>query len=633
MNDLNHDILRSIFIKIKPSEFKLHSVSKEFLSICNDFYFVKDYVTKYQYEFKFMDLLKILSKNNNNTNWLQQFFLETVYNHIIKNKSFVPSDYNYLLNIFYFQTNDQLSNVLIEACENMHTIHIIELLLNLGANIDFEYCLSTPLIKAIRTNNAEIVEYLLQRGANANLSFNYDYDKYYYFNKYRSKIKKFSPLIISCQNGNLELVQILFSYGGDINTKDNDGNSLLTETTNISILKFLIDQGIDITIKNNYGENALSFSSLLGNMDVVNFLINSEINIDINSKDRNGDTIIGALIKRETDYTSNMPFSNVKGVENIDQLFNSIKYYLEKGVNINDGHEPPLVIATSCNTKKLDFSPLMTFLVKNGADVNGEDSKGQTSLIKAIFHYDINLCQVLIDLGADLNHHNKYNNVPLVYALQYCHNTKIIEFLLDRGANINEKGFKGKTPLMSYLWEDIIDYDIIEFLLNRGAEINVKSDAGYTPLMIISERGYLEIVELLLNRGAYVDEKSMDGDTAMMLATKYAYLEIVLLLLSRGSYIDTKNKKGETALMIAVDHGYTPIVTLLLKRCANVNISLNDGTTPLMMAIKRQYKDIVYLLLDRRADISLKNKKGESCLTLASQYLNIDKLLFRLKKY
>ena len=44
--------------------------------------------------------------------------------------------------------------------------------------------------------------------------------------------------------------------------------------------------------------------------------------------------------------------------------------------------------------------------------------------------------------------------------------------------------------------------DIVEILLNRGAEVNEKTESGVTVLMVAKKGGHTEIVELLKQAGA-----------------------------------------------------------------------------------------------------------------------------------
>lgn len=132
----------------------------------------------------------------------------------------------------------------------------------------------------------------------------------------------------------------------------------------------------------------------------------------------------------------------------------------------------------------------------------------------------------LIELNTELNYGNES---PLFYAIK---NTKYLNLLLKKGADINYQNSFGKTPIFYAIQGN--DIDMVEFLISKGANINhkYKSKADYseeekgsidyycinkkgrTTLMHAAQHASLEMVKLLANKG--VDSKATDdnGDTA-----------------------------------------------------------------------------------------------------------------------
>jgi ankyrin repeat protein len=53
----------------------------------------------------------------------------------------------------------------------------------------------------------------------------------------------------------------------------------------------------------------------------------------------------------------------------------------------------------------------------------------------------------LIDKGIDINAKNKFGQTPLFYAVMYNHSPEIIQHFIDQGANINIKDTEGDTIL------------------------------------------------------------------------------------------------------------------------------------------------------------------------------------------
>jgi len=87
------------------------------------------------------------------------------------------------------------------------------------------------------------------------------------------------------------------------------------------------------------------------------------------------------------------------------------------------------------------------------------------------------------------------------------------------GVNVNEAACKGRgcmTPLVSAGWGGHLD--AIQFVLDRGAEVNKTGKFGKTALMMAAYSGDDECVEFLLSRGADLNLADQDGNTALSFA-------------------------------------------------------------------------------------------------------------------
>ena len=115
---------------------------------------------------------------------------------------------------------------------------------------------------------------------------------------------------------------------------------------------------------------------------------------------------------------------------------------------------------------------------------------------------------------------------------------KIVEYLLERGANVNILG-----DYTALIWASSNGHTkIVEKLLSQpGIDVNIKGYFGYTALMLASEMGHTEIVEMLLEKGANVNAKANNGWTALMKASRFPvgqqHEEIMKLLIRNGATI------------------------------------------------------------------------------------------------
>ena len=100
----------------------------------------------------------------------------------------------------------------------------------------------------------------------------------------------------------------------------------------------------------------------------------------------------------------------------------------------------------------------------------------------------------------------------------------------------------------------------VELLVAKGADVNITDTNGVTPLMAAAELGWDPSITLLLAHGAQVETKDKHGETALMYAMGNRSLSAVATLLQQGAAINAGDKAGKTPLMYAITRAaYDPI--------------------------------------------------------------------------
>ena len=89
----------------------------------------------------------------------------------------------------------------------------------------------------------------------------------------------------------------------------------------------------------------------------------------------------------------------------------------------------------------------------------------------------------------------------------------ILQILIKAGANVNIKMADGKTPLIYAIEKKKID--IVELFLKAGADVDATGTSTYTPLSLACNSKEKEIAQLLFNSGADLDKVNGDGTTTM----------------------------------------------------------------------------------------------------------------------
>ncbi|MBA0746500.1 hypothetical protein Gogos_009010 [Gossypium gossypioides] len=118
-------------------------------------------------------------------------------------------------------------------------------------------------------------------------------------------------------------------------------------------------------------------------------------------------------------------------------------------------------------------------------------------------------------------------------------NLEIMEILLSKGANVNVKNDGGRTALhyaASKGW-----LKIAELLISHGC----------TPLHRAASTGKSALCELLIEEGAEVDATDRAGQTPLMSAVICQNKEVALLLIRHGADVDIEDKEGYTVLGLA----------------------------------------------------------------------------------
>jgi ankyrin repeat protein len=125
--------------------------------------------------------------------------------------------------------------------------------------------------------------------------------------------------------------------------------------------------------------------------------------------------------------------------------------------------------------------------------------------------------------------------------------------------SVDEPGAPPKTAA-ALKAEDSVQFDIVSELLRRGADVNQRGYQGMTPLQKLVKMGYgaahsQRLVTLLLDAKADVDAREARGATALMAAARANRGAVVQLLLARGADATVTDCTGQTALDIARSAG------------------------------------------------------------------------------
>jgi len=241
-------------------------------------------------------------------------------------------------------------------------------------------------------------------------------------------------------------------------------------------------------------------------------------------------------------------------------------------------------------------------------------------LIEASRKGDLGSCIQSIRDGADVAFQS-CGLSALFYAAFYGHNM-IMEYLINCGANINERNLTGVTPLGKAVESGRVDaLGTVQCLLKHRADPNIADSNGNTPLIKAVKSGNLELVKCLVaHKGIDVNKCNLEKNTALHEAAFKGSKELVDGLLAAGAHVNSQNSAGKAPLHRAVSANHQVIVKTLLDNGAQVNLQDSLGYTPCHYAAFFGLRECAESLVQHGANLELRDKiSKKTCMELAQE--------------
>ncbi|MBO9479903.1 ankyrin repeat domain-containing protein [Salinisphaera sp. G21_0] len=249
-------------------------------------------------------------------------------------------------------------------------------------------------------------------------------------------------------------------------------------------------------------------------------------------------------------------------------------------------------------------------LLEQGADIESRDQAGRTPLFLAVMSEIPDVVNILLDAGARVNTCDRDYRTPLHEARSQA----IVKALLARGADLEAKGRREETPLISVV-SDPDSFGAVKALLVAGASVNARNRFGRTPLHIARSQA---VVKELLARGADIEARDNYQATPLLFAVSEAYEpKVIKALLAAGADLEATDQFGRTPLHHAAGNGgcHLQHISVLLSEGANLEArDSNRQYTPLHKAAMRAFGKKVRVLLAEGANYNAKNSRGQTPL-------------------
>jgi ankyrin repeat protein len=216
-------------------------------------------------------------------------------------------------------------------------------------------------------------------------------------------------LIQACENGDAASVTALLKAGADVNRPDNIGHTpLIMASGNASIVRILLEAGANPNVESRSGWTPLEGAATDGCVECVRLLLahgadpwhSNEFASLAEARDRNRSVVASLLEKARAEDSrpcARLAFASMRSD------IEAIRHLLSGGTGVN------------CFASNLGPTPLMvakgpamtSFLLSQDAEVDLEDSHGNTALFYAVNADCLECVKALLAHGADPWHRNR----------------------------------------------------------------------------------------------------------------------------------------------------------------------------------------------------------------------------------
>lgn len=243
-------------------------------------------------------------------------------------------------------------------------------------------------------------------------------------------------------------------------------------------------------------------------------------------------------------------------------------------------------------------------LIAQGEDIEKPDDNGIKPLDYACMCNKVDILQILVDAGADIEANSEYiERCNLLFLATLHGHVDIVKILVDKGAKLDIYGLYGYTPIMCAI--HYYKNDIVKILVDAGANLTqLSAEEKMTPIMILVKENNTEVLELILsNASKTINIQDQHGKTAMHYAAATGSTKATKMFVDAGADLYLTDKENNTPLMVAIKLKNYDVAHHMLKHDPNlINTQDASGNTALIRAIKECEVKLVSDLLELGAD-------------------------------
>lgn len=472
----------------------------------------------------------------------------------------------------------------------------VTLLVNRGGNVNAKNLDDrTPLHEAIGENNLEVAEILLDNHANPN-----------------AKDKNGDSALHVASVISIPAVTLLISHKADPNIANNNGATPLFYAAAFGkdeIVRYLIANGANPKHVTSGSLTPLHEAAISGNVDVLNSLVNAGVSVNSFSAD-GWSPLHNAVQFSQKAFTKALlekgaSVNQQHAASQRTPLFVACLNATSEIVSLLLLHGADPSIADSTHTYPIHVAAfrgdvdMISALYNDGASVNVRDEEGATPLHKATYVQSLPAIKYLLQKKASANlgtYERRWTPLMIATALA---NFDLVKALVDGGADVRISSFERASPVQ--IAAAAGSSQIVDFLIQKGANLDTFDAKGWTPLHNAIQGHHVDTVKVIVK---HVDpNKTYNGVLPVTLAGILGHNDLVEILLQNGASANIEDAEGWTPLQHLSGLGNEVAVSLLLKHGAKLDHQNKEGFNALQIAQINNKFNVIGALAEAGADL------------------------------